>query len=454
MLEAERALLCSLIISPEKIYTIGNMIKAEMIYATKHQELYKAILILHKNNKPIELTTLNYVLQKLQSKMSPAELVEISNAIPTGETAEYYAELVREEYTRREIGNVLKRELPNVENKSKDPNTLISDIISQLDTLSPLIAMQESSIYPDIVNIWEEYIDVGDGSEPNWITTGFTDLDKVIYLAGGTHTIIGASPSEGKTSLGICILRNVSATGKRVLFISMEQARKRILKKIISQASGVPHTDYLKGRLSKADKDKVMRHINIWTNANMCVVDGKWSATEIRNKCIKEKYEKGLDMVIIDLLGLMKKPENLPRDHKEHHVFNRNAELLQDLGGELEIPILTMAHLNRERFKRPDGKPILSDLREAGEQFADNVIFINRPYLRTKDPNDANFAELLIAKNRDGDVGMIELGFDGPTTNFYNLSKRNDAPPVRQPEPEPIHERDEQDMIVFKGGIQ
>jgi replicative DNA helicase len=329
-----------------------------------------------------------------------------------------------------------------IQDKGVNILEIVGDILKETSAIVAFRKKQPASVYPEIVNVWEEYMDVLDGGEPQWITTGLLDLDRQVCLVNGTHTIIGASPAEGKTSLGVCILRWVSSQGKRCAFFTLEQTRKRILQKIISQEAKVSHKRYITGRLTESEKFKIMAATNKWSNANMCVIDGRWSVAEIRQRAIQEKAENGLDMIIVDLLGLLKRPLNLGKDAKDHISYNESSKQLQDLAAELDIPIITMAHLNREKYKRPGNKPILSDLREAGEQFADIVIFLHREFNITKDPDDENIIELLIAKNRDGTVGYVTLGWHGESTTFYNLSKTHDEP-------------EEKDMrIVLGGGIQ
>lgn len=448
--DMERNLLCSLILSPEQYYIIGEMVSKDSFYPTKHQQIYEAITSLIDDDEPVDLVSISAKLVKHGHDPMRSLLIEIAQAIPSGERAEYYAEQVQAAANRRGLDIILKKGIASVEDPTIDTVEILGDVQNGIDNVLNTRNSESASVYPEILNVWEEYLDLNDGGTPNWITTGFHDLDRYVCLAEGTHTVVGASPSEGKTSLGINILRNVSASGKRVLFFTLEQTRKRMLQKIISQEAMVPHTKLITGRLSEEEKKKVSDRAHRWSNPNMCIIDGRWSVPQIRLKSIQEKAEKGLDLIIVDLLGLLKRPDNLPKDAKEHHVYNENARQLQELGVELKVPVITMAHLNRAKYARPGGRPILSDLREAGEQFADNVIFIHREYIRTKDPAVENLVELLIAKNRDGNVGLVELGWHGKSTTFYNLDKHHEET-AKLPEPE---ENDKDEQIVLGGGIQ
>jgi replicative DNA helicase len=390
---------------------------------------------------------------RLGYHLSVSEITDIMNAMPVSGLANYYADLIKEQHIRRRIDAALKSAAPLVMNPEQDIVELIGTIQKEIAESIPVNKNKIASVMPEIVDVWEDYLEIDDGGEPNWITTGLIDLDRQVCLANGTHTIIGASPAEGKTSLGVCILRWVSSKGKRVGMFTLEQTRRRMLQKIISQESEVSHRRFRTGRLTEEEKQKVLRTTSKWANENMCILDGKWSVDEIRLRAMQEKAGNGLDLIILDLLGLLKRPATIPATAKEHQIFNENSKQLQDLAVELDIPIITLAHLNRERYKRPGARPILSDLREAGEQYADNVIFIYREYKITQDPKYENLAELLIAKNRDGDVGKVELGWNGESTIFYNLDKHHDSPPGRQ---EIIwKEIADRDMkIVLGGGIQ
>ncbi len=426
MKNMERSLLGAILADPEQLYLVGNIITPSMFYTTKHQNLFRAICILHKENVPIDPLTLNYELKKMKTEMLPSEITMIAQEMPTGGAAEYYADMVKDEYTRRSIETILKTNLGAAQDINQNIKDIIGSIQKQLTDAVPANKKGMASVYPDIVDVWEQYLDYEESNTEAWVTTGYKSLDDKMFLVKGSHTIIGASPAEGKTSLGVCILRHVAKSGKRVLLFTLEQTRRRMLQKIISQEAGVSHSNMVKGRLSDDEKRRVQESIEMWTNPNMCVLDsrtGKWGAQEMRLRAIAEHSEFGLDLIIVDLLGLMKKPPDMARDAKEHLIFNKNSEMLQDLAGELEVPIITMAHLNRERFKRPGGRPILSDLREAGEQFADNVAFIFREFMLTQDPTKEHLAEIIIAKNRDGMTGSVELGWRGSSTVFYDMPK-------------------------------
>ena len=438
--EMEMAVISSLVNNPGQYHIIGNIVSADTFYNTKHQYIYKAIELLINNNIPLETISIKNEVEKQGGKIQVTELHDIISHLPTGELAEYYAEQIRLDCARRRMKQVLLEKIPIIDDKQANVLDLAGDIQKEIADVVTFRKRQHASVYPDILDVWEEYIDVLDGGDPQWITTGLIDLDKQVCLVNGTHTIVGASPAEGKTSLGVCILRWVSTQGKRCAFFSLEQTRKRILQKIISQEAKVSHKRYITGRLTESEKAKVTFACNKWSNKDMCVIDGRWSVAEIRQRVIQEKAENGLDMLIVDLLGLLKRPLNIPRDAKDHIAYNESSKQLQDLAAELDIPIITMAHLNREKYKRPGNRPILSDLREAGEQFADIVMFIHREFNITKDPDDENVSELIIAKNRDGMVGYVKLGWHGESTTFHNLSRLDEEP--------------REERIVLGGGIQ
>ena len=439
MVDAERALLGALINDPDQMNVVAYHLDAESLYSTTHQTMFKAMQSLRAGKRPFDPVLIKNEMQKLGQDISVTDVTKLSHVMPTGQMAEHYAEIVKENYIRRRVDTAIKKALPDTLNPGVNITDLIGSLQKELTEAIPTNRKKVASVMPEIAQVWDEYLDYEDGGAPSWVTTGLYDLDQQVCLAQGTHTIIGAAPSQGKTSLGVTVLRNVAKKGKRVLFFTLEQTRRRMLQKIISQEAGVSHKRLITGRLSDEEKTLVTRKAGLWGNPNICMLDGRWSVADMRVRAINEQKDHGLDMIIVDLLGLIQSPADLPKDAKEHRIFNQNSRYLQELGVELNVPIITMAHLNREIHKRPGGRPILSDLREAGEQFADNVIFIHREYLRDPRPEVENIAELLIAKNRDGQIGKVEVGFDGPTTVFYNIAKR----PYR-----------EDPLRVMAGGIQ
>lgn len=433
--EAEVALLSSLFVDPEQIKNI-NM-ATEALYFDKCKAIYRALVALMSEDKPIDVISVKEELRRQGvSNIDVSEVNKVANAMPTGQRAEYYAGVVKEKHLRRKAIDSMYNAMEMAKDEGQDIREVIATVQSELDL--PVDQRNKiASVYPEILTTWEQIVDLREGGEPNYITTGLVDLDKYIRLAHGSHTIIGGSPGEGKTSLAIGLLRHIAKLGKRPLMFTLEQTRERIMQNVIAQEAGVCYNEMIAGQLGDVDRDKVFEETNKWANPNICILDGRWGVMDIRSRAIREHRDLGLDAIIVDLLGLLEWPPDMSKSASEHQVFNTNSKLLQNLGSELKVPVITTAHLNRNKYKRKSLKPILSDLREAGEQFADIVIFIHHEYFMSGDEDYKGIAELLIPKNRDGELGKVEVGWDGPSKNFSNLARR-----------------DREDEVVWAGGKQ
>ena len=413
-IEAEAALLSSLIIDPEQFYSVSDLVTAEFFYATKHREIYRAIAALHAAGEPVDLVTLSEQVLKQGCEPMSSYISEVAAAMPTAELAEHYAGIVREKHARRKAIETLRKAEGLARDDSADIQETIATVQKELDQTLPADDRNKTSaIFPDVIETAERILSIPAGGERNYIATGYHDLDREVSLSNGTLTVIGASPREGKTSLTLCIMRHMARQGLRPLLFTLEMTRERVLENLIAQEAGICHRDAITGRLNEEDQEKIFELQSRWSSMNIGVLDGQWSVSKIRHRAIQERRKGNCDAIFVDVLGKLLPPEGMQRGHDLHKVFNANCQLLQDLAIELYIPVILTAHLNRDAA-RSNGKPNLFSLREAGEEFSDNVLLIHRPYLSSPSAKK-DLAEIIVAKNRDGDVGTVELGFDGPT---------------------------------------
>ena len=420
--EAEGALLSSLIIDPEQFCSVSDLLAAEAFHVTKHREIYRAIAALIADKKPVDLVTLSEQTLKQGCEPMAAYIAEVAACMPTGELAEHYAGIVKEKYARRRAIQALHRAMELARDDSADIQTTIATAQKELDQALPADDRNRTSaIFPDVIETSERVLNIPKGGERNYISTGYHDLDSAVNLINGTLSIIGASPREGKTSLVLCVMRHMARQGLRPLLFTLEMTRERVLENLIAQEAGICHRDMITGRLGEEDQGRIFELRSRWSSLNIGVLDGQWSAGKIRHRAIQEKRKGQLDAIFVDVLGKLLPPEGMKRSTDLHKVFNANCQLLQDLAIELYIPVILTAHLNRDAA-RSSGKPNLFSLREAGEEFSDNVLLIHRPYLSNPSAKK-DLAEIIVAKNRDGDVGTVELGFDGPTKTFFNLAE-------------------------------
>jgi len=195
---------------------------------------------------------------------------------------------------------------------------------------------------------------------------------------------------------------------------------------------GLCHQDMTAGYLNEADQQKLSAGMNKFKLLNMGVLDGRWTVNEIRYQAITEMRTKGISCLMIDSLGKVKLPAGMSKTGgKLHDIYNFILEELVDIAVELNIPVIVTHHLNKDNARRgKNNRPSTGSLREAGDMWTHNVILIYREYLQTQDPKVKTLAEFIVGKARDGEVGTVELNFNGPSKNFYQIEEHREPPKV------------------------
>lgn len=427
-LDYEKILLSSLILDPNSYHDVAGMLTTDCFYATYHQQVYRAISCLVAEEKPVTVISVAAEMQRQGIEPKRSELVSIAGASATAGNIDYYAKTVSELYVRRKTIASFVTWSELLGDLTSDVDEVVATAHKELDHVNPAAGIAESNVYPAIINTWERLLDIKHGGALNYVPTGFIDLDNLVNFSNGTLTIIGASPRVGKTSFVLCVMRHVAKSGKRPLLFTLEMTRDRIMENLIAQEAKVCHRDMILGRLSESDESKISRMAGLWAKYQLGVLEGRWGVTQIRHRVMKEIRDFGVDILFIDSLGKLQAPEGVKQDSL-HRVISGNTQLLQDLAIELNIPVVVTHHLNRDKAK-DDSKPTLFSLRESGEEYCDGVILMYRAYLHKPTPANKHVSEFIIAKNRDGDVDTVELGWDGPTKSFYNLANRKETPEV------------------------
>lgn len=426
-IEEEQWLLSALFNDPNLYHEVAVIVTADSFYHLLHQAIFTAMGRLVTEGKPVETVS---VINELASVgvNKPAEVVRIAGLLPTGARAVYYAEIVAEKATRRNAIYALDKAMTAIADATCDVRETVATAQRELDQSLPTDNRHKvSSVYPEILDVWEGLLEIKSGGELPYIPTGFIDLDNESFLSPGTHTILGADPRVGKTSWVLCCMRHMAKRGKRPVMFTLEMTRARIMQNLLAQEAGVCHKDMIRGRLSAADESKVTFQAGVWAQHDIAVLDGSWSVAEIRHRLVQEMRDNRVDAVFIDALGGLDvsgvKSESL------NQIFDTTGRAIQEMAIELNIPVVTTHHTNRSRSKE-EKRPNLYSLNQAGEKYADNVWFLFREYLIKPTNENRNEAEVIIAKNRDGDVGVVELGWNGPPKVFYNLTQYEEPPTV------------------------
>ena len=435
-IEAEKAVLGSMLQSEDAVMDVTDRLRAEDFYLREHQEIYKAFLELHRKNINIDLNTANSLLKTRKTAEFVGGMFYLSrlsdNAIVPA-NAKYYAETVLAKSNMRQ----LIREADEMRAQAYDgqePADLILDQAEQ--RIFEIAHKSQKRNYTDINDVLVENIkkiqelERNQGQLPG-ITTGFVDLDKIL---GGLHKtdliILAARPGMGKTAFALNVAGNAAASGASVIIFSMEMSKEQLGERMFATAASVEMEHLKRGNLTQDEWMSLSEAQDSFEDCKIVIDDtSDISVLEIKNKCRRRKAEAGLDLIVIDYLQLMSQQGFRSGDRvNEISAITRQIKILAK---ELDCAVILLSQLSRDIEKRPNHKPQLSDLRESGsiEQDADIVIFLKREdyYAEEDDEVDlsrqSNTCEVHVAKHRSGSTGVVSLAWIGKYTKFGNLER-------------------------------
>lgn len=428
-IETEKALLGAILIEPERLHEVQGLIAPESFYRSNHITIYRAIMALFNDNKGIDPVTVCDELHKnsqLDAVGGTSYISALMSAVPTPVMAPQYARIVRDKATRRRLLAICREgELIAQDESGTETGEAVAAVEQQIYELSRANTnLRHSDLSDLIIHSWEDYLN-NEGKEPEYLNTGLYDLDTAIDgLQDSEHIIIAGRPSMGKTALATDICRNVAKRGHPVLFFTMEMTKRRVAERIICAEARVPVRDYRRRRLTEIQKNHVDGAIKRLWQIPLTICEGQASLTSIRSKAMQEKHLKGLRLVVIDYLTLI--DERRTGAMSQNDLIGTIANKLQLLSKDLNIPVITVSQLSRECERRTNKRPILSDLRDSGniEQAGDKVLFVYRDEYYYADTDKPGIAEVIVAKNKDGPTGTVELGWVAESATFTNLTRK------------------------------
>ena len=434
-LEAEQAVLGSLIIDPKCIADVVTQIKPEYFYIPQHREIYIAVTTMYELNQIIDFVSLLEKLKKsgtYDETGGKAYLAQLAQTVPSSANVLTYVAIVREKYYARALMNAAHTIIKDINENVKDSGTLLDSAEQQIYEIR---AGREVSGLTSIKQIIEtETFDrLVKMSDPETkadyvgIPSGISALDKVITgLNKSDLIILGARPGMGKTSFALNIARNVAVNaGKTVCFFSLEMTRDQLAQRLLSSEAGIKSE---KMRTGELDADEWTRIAQAGDNlSKTSLYFDESSNITVPEMKAKLRRMKKVDLVIIDYLGLMHSAKNTDNRVQEISEITRSLKIMAK---ELKVPVIACAQLSRgTETKGKSHRPMLADLRDSGsiEQDADIVLFLYRDtyYDNEKsaeqEAGDPNKAECIVAKNRHGETKTIELSWDGQFTRFTSL---------------------------------
>ncbi len=430
-MEAEQSVIGSMIMDREAIVVASGIVLGDDFYNKQYGIFFDTMVELNDEGKPVDLVTLQ---DRLKEKDVPPEVSSLEfirdliTAVPTSANVKYYARIVAEKATLRKLIR-LNEEIANTCYVGKDS---LEDILADTEKrVFDLVQRRNAGEFVPIRQVVMNAMDSIEKASRNkgnvtGVATGFLDLD---YRTAGMQPsdliLIAARPSMGKTAFALNIAQYVAfKQNKTVAIFSLEMSKEQLVNRLFSMESKVDSQHLRTGNLSDAEWEKLIESAGVIGKSNLIIDDTPGiSISEMRSKCRKYKLEHNLEMIIIDYLQLMS-GSGRPTDSRQQEISDISRSL-KALARELHVPVLALSQLSRAVEQRPDHRPMLSDLRESGaiEQDADVVMFIYRDDYYNKDTEKKGIAEIIIAKQRNGPIGTVELVWLPDFTKFANLQK-------------------------------
>jgi len=422
---AERSVLGAVLIDPDAIIQVSDILRPESFYEPRNQKIYEAMMELYEKRQPIDAVTLVNQLKKkkhLKEIGGAATIADLTSSVSSAANAKHYAKLVDETHLRRTIISTAGKLSELAFDETLEAPDLIDsaeqDIfaVSQKSSTGKFIPLKET-LADSFERLDELQKNQGD---LRGLPTGFKDVDNILAgLQKSNMIILAARPGMGKTALALNIARyNAIEAKNKIGFFSLEMSKEELVDRLLVAQSDIDAWKLKTGKLNQQDYMKLSDGMGVLAEAQVFIDDTPGlSVFEMRTKARRLAMEHDIDMIVVDYLQLA---QGRTKDNRVQEV----AEIswgLKNIARELRIPVLALSQLSRAVESRGEKIPQLSDLRESGsiEQDADVVMFLYR-----KDEDIRESVSIKIAKHRNGPVGDIDLYFRGERMQFYGLESR------------------------------
>lgn len=446
-IEAEQSTLGSMMLEPAALEKGMEMLRAEDFYRPAHQEIFDALMSLSERDEPVDIITLQEELRKrgkLDNCGGAEYLIALVETVPTAANVEHYAKIVEQKSILRKLISAGTQIIGMAKNEDED----VEAITDQAERLIFSVAQRKMGDYfkpitPLVMETWE-WIDkrYHDKGESSGIPTGFTKLDHMTSgLQPNDFIIIAARPSMGKTAFALNLALNAAIDARQTVAIfSIEMSAEQLVQRMVCSLARANAHRLRTGYFQDEEWDRLAKASSKLWDAPIYIDDSTdISAMAMRAKCRRLKAEKGLGLIVVDYLQLMRSHRNIDNRVQE---ISEIARGLKSLAREMRAPVIALSQLSRAVEKREDKRPMLSDLRESGsiEAEADMVMMLFRAdYYTVKevedtkaisghdgggfDPNERNVetTEIIIGKHRNGPTGTVKLGFVREFASFENL---------------------------------
>ncbi|MFS8650599.1 MAG: replicative DNA helicase [Caldibacillus sp.] len=440
-IEAEQAVLGAIFLEPESLLVASEILTPEDFYRVSHQKIFACMLSLNEEGKAVDIVTVTDELQaenQLENVGGISYLTELAGAVPTAANIEYYARIVAEKSLLRRLIKTATDIARDGYEREDDVESLLAEAERKILEVSNRNRTGDFQNIRDVLVKTYDYIELlhSRKDEVTGIPTGFYELDRMTAgFQKNDLIIVAARPSVGKTAFALNIATNVATkTDYNVAIFSLEMGAEQLVMRMLSSVGNINSQNLRTGNLTDEDWKKLTMAMGTLSNSGIFIDDTPGiRVADIRAKCRRLKQEHGLGMVIIDYLQLIQgNRRNVENRQQEVSEISRS---LKELARELEVPVIALSQLSRSVEQRQDKRPMMSDIRESGsiEQDADIVAFLYRDDYYDQETENKNIIEIIIAKQRNGPTGTIQLAFAKEFNKFVNLERRYDeadAPPV------------------------
>lgn len=423
--EAEQSVLGSILLDKDAMISVSETLTPEDFYKEAHRVIYECMLKLYNNQSEIDLITLADELRDqgyLDDIGGIAYITSLSTIVPTTSNIKYYINIVKEKSISRQLISAAN----DIINLGYDSSTKVEDVLENAEKKIFDISQERTTndfqpinqVLTETLSMLEKLYE--EKSDVTGLTTGFRDLNKKINgLQRSDLLLIAARPAMGKTAFALNLVQNAALKGDAsVAVFSLEMSKEQLVQRMVAAQSSVELKKIKTGTLAANDWPRITDGMAVLSGAKIHIDDTPGiKISELRSKCRKLKIEKGLDLVLIDYLQLM---EGEGHNESRQQEIAKISRSLKILAKELDCPVVALSQLSRAPEQRADHRPMLSDLRESGsiEQDADIVMFLYRDEYYNPDTERKNIGEVIVAKNRHGETGTVELVWFGEIQKF------------------------------------
>lgn len=431
-LEAEEAILGGILLDPEAITRVLDILRPEAFYLSAHQEVYRTCIALHNQGTPTDLMSVTTSLLDrglLEKVGGQSKLVQLVDRTVSAVNIDQYAQLVMDKYLRRKLINVGHQISQLGHDTTRDLEGVLDDAEQKVFGITQVRPNQ--GLVPTADILTKTFSDIEErsmGMALPGLSSGFYDLDaKTQGFQRSDLIIVAGRPSMGKTAWSLGLARNISAQYKLpVAVFSLEMSKEQIVQRLLASEARIESGRLRSGRIAQQDWEPLGHAISRLSELRLFIDDTpNISVTEMRSRARKLQAEQGgaLGMILIDYLQLM---EGTGSENRVQELA-RITRALKGLARELSVPVIALSQLSRSVESRSDKRPMMSDLRESGsiEQDADLIMMLYREEYYNPDTPDRGIAEIIITKHRNGPTGAVKLLFEPQYTRFLNLAAPN-----------------------------